>query len=189
MSPLIFSHNSPRMVKNSRQFISGNILESTQKSTLILMSFFFFLLLSTIGSHFGVAAKELDANDADSCSVWSKKKMIYSFSNRNFLKPQFPNNSFSWIWFKIVLFIYEIATPNPPLAKLKKQWYNFFLNYGWLRCAYIFHFHLIIILRVDLIRVLIIWFLLWRNTIFFFSCSISFNFFFQIYHWIYMTHM
>jgi len=42
MSPLIFSHNSPRMVKNSRQFISGNILESTQKSTLILMSFFFF---------------------------------------------------------------------------------------------------------------------------------------------------
>jgi hypothetical protein len=69
MSPLIFSHNSPRMVKNSRQFISGNILESTQKSTLILMSFFFFLLLSTIGSHFGVAAKELDANEADSCSV------------------------------------------------------------------------------------------------------------------------
>jgi hypothetical protein len=40
MSPLISSHNSPHMVKNSCQVISGEILASVQKLTLILMFLF-----------------------------------------------------------------------------------------------------------------------------------------------------
>jgi hypothetical protein len=42
-------------------------------------------------------------------------KQFSAFLNRNFLKSQFPNGSFSAIWFKIALFLYEIAIPNAPL--------------------------------------------------------------------------
>jgi hypothetical protein len=31
-----------------------------------------------------------------------------------FKKTQFPNDLFSAIWFKIALFVYEIAIPNAP---------------------------------------------------------------------------
>jgi hypothetical protein len=41
-------------------------------------------------------------------------KHFSAFSNRNFLKTQFPNGSFSAIWFKIVFFLYEIAILNAP---------------------------------------------------------------------------
>jgi hypothetical protein len=40
------------------------------------------------------------------------KKQFFTFSNHNFLKMQFSNDSFSVIWFKITLFTYEIAIPN-----------------------------------------------------------------------------
>jgi len=41
-------------------------------------------------------------------------KNFSAFSNRNFLKTQFPNGSVSAIWFKIALFLYEIAITNAP---------------------------------------------------------------------------
>jgi len=45
-----------------------------------------------------------------------KKTIFFVFSNRNFLKMQFSNDSFSLIWFKkIVLFIYEIEISNAPV--------------------------------------------------------------------------
>jgi hypothetical protein len=31
---------------------------------------------------------------------------------------QFPNDSFSMIWFNITVFVYEIAIPNAPLESL-----------------------------------------------------------------------
>jgi hypothetical protein len=40
------------------------------------------------------------------------KRKFSAFSNRNFLKIPFLNNSFFAIWFKIALIIYEIAIPN-----------------------------------------------------------------------------
>jgi hypothetical protein len=39
---------------------------------------------------------------------------FYTYSNRNFLKTQFPNDLFYMIWFKIALFAVEIAIPNTP---------------------------------------------------------------------------
>jgi hypothetical protein len=41
-------------------------------------------------------------------------KHFSAFSNRNFLKTQFSNGLFSAIWFKIALFLYEIAISTHP---------------------------------------------------------------------------
>jgi hypothetical protein len=47
--------------------------------------------------------------------AYDLNKYFSTFLNRNFLKMQFPNGLFSAIWFKIALFLYQIAIPNTPL--------------------------------------------------------------------------
>jgi len=44
------------------------------------------------------------------------KNYFFAFSNRNFFKTQFSDGLFSVIWFKIVLFVNEIAISNAPLV-------------------------------------------------------------------------
>jgi hypothetical protein len=50
--------------------------------------------------------------------TYDLNKHFFAFSNHNFLKTQFPNGSFSAIWFKIVFFRYEIAISNSLLISL-----------------------------------------------------------------------
>jgi hypothetical protein len=46
-------------------------------------------------------------------AIW--KSSFLHFQIANFLKMQFSNGLFYAIWFKIALFVYEIAISNAPL--------------------------------------------------------------------------
>ena len=44
--------------------------------------------------------------------IYNLKKLIFYFFKSQFFKNTIPDNSYFTIWFKIVLFAYEIAMPS-----------------------------------------------------------------------------